>query len=45
VDVSTDHLPDYSLPKPGVKYWYGYLDRYVVRPPKEVRIMKEIFGK
>jgi len=45
VDVPTDHLPDYSLPKPGVKYWHGYLDRYVVRPPKEVALMKEIFGK
>lgn len=45
LDVPTGHLLDYSLPKPGVKYWYGYLDKYVMRPPEELKALKEIFGK
>jgi len=45
MDVPTDHLPDYGLPKPGVKYWDGYLDKYVMRPPEELGVLKEIFGQ
>jgi iron(III) transport system substrate-binding protein len=45
MDAPTDHLPDYGLPKPGVKYWHGYLDKYVMRPPEELGVLKEIFGR
>ena len=45
MDVPTDHLPEYSLPKPGVKYWPAYLDKYVMRTAEEEKILKELFGR
>ena len=45
VDVSTDHLPPYIVPKPGGKYWLSHHEREVTRSAEEEKILKELFGR
>lgn len=45
VDVSTQHLPSYVIPKAGVKYWISHHEKEVTRSPEEEKILKELFGR
>lgn len=45
LDVPTDHLPPYVVPKPGVKYWISDSEENVHRSPEEEKILKELFGR
>lgn len=45
VDVPTDHLPGYLVPKPGVKYWVSHHEREVTRSAEEDKILTELFGR
>jgi iron(III) transport system substrate-binding protein len=45
VDVPTDHLYSYSIPKPGMKYWIGYSEKAQTRSAEEEKILKELFGR
>ena len=45
LDVPTDHLFTYMLPKPGVKYWAGYSEKAQTRTPEEEKILKELFAR
>jgi ABC-type Fe3+ transport system substrate-binding protein len=45
LDVPTDHLFAYAIPKPGVKYWIGYSEKAQTRTPEEERILKELFAR
>jgi len=44
VDVPTDHLPAYLIPKRGVKYWIAYYENEVRRSPEEDKLFKQLFG-
>jgi len=56
LDVPTDHVPSYRIPKPrgkywisdykpGDRYWVSYVEDNVVRSPEEDKAVKELFGK
>jgi ABC-type Fe3+ transport system substrate-binding protein len=45
VDVSTDHVPSYWVPKPGVKYWAGYYEEDATMSPEQIKFLKSIFGR
>ncbi len=45
LDVPTDHLPPYVVPKPGVKYWISDSEENVLRSAEEEKILKELFGR
>ncbi len=45
LDVSTDHLPPYLIPRPGGKYWIGYLEKNVERSPEEEAILNDLFRR
>jgi len=56
VDVSTDHLPSYVIPKagakifsgapkPGDRYWLSHSEENVKRTAEEEKILKELFGR
>jgi iron(III) transport system substrate-binding protein len=45
LDVPTDHLFTYMIPKPGVKYWAGYSEKAQTRTPEEEKILKELFAR
>jgi iron(III) transport system substrate-binding protein len=45
IDVPTDHIPAYMIPKPGVKYWQDYLEGNNVRSEEEEKLIKEVFGQ
>jgi iron(III) transport system substrate-binding protein len=45
LDVPTDHLFAYTIPKPGVKYWAGYSEKAQTRTPEEEKILKELFAR
>jgi ABC-type Fe3+ transport system substrate-binding protein len=45
VDVTTDHLPPYIVPRPGVKYRLSWLEEEQHRSDEEVQVIKETFGK
>jgi ABC-type Fe3+ transport system substrate-binding protein len=45
VDVPTDHLPSYALPRPGVKYWSSDSEENVGRSAEETKFLKELFGR
>jgi iron(III) transport system substrate-binding protein len=44
-DVSKDHVPDYWIPKEGVKYWPGYLEEHATMSPEQEKFLKELFGR
>lgn len=45
VDVSTDHVPSYWVPKPGVKYWAGYYEEDATMSDEQVKFLKTLFGR
>jgi ABC-type Fe3+ transport system substrate-binding protein len=56
IDVSTDHLPAYVVPKvgakifsgapkPGDRYWLSHSEENVQRTAEEEKILKELFGR
>jgi iron(III) transport system substrate-binding protein len=45
VDVPTDHLPTYSIPKPGGRYWDSDSEEAQTQTVEEERILKELFGR
>jgi iron(III) transport system substrate-binding protein len=45
LDVPTDHLYSYTIPKPGMKYWIGYSEKAQTRTPEEEKILKELFAR
>lgn len=56
VDVSTDHLPAYVIPKagakvfsgtpkPGDRYWLSHSEENEQRTTSEEKILKELFGR
>jgi iron(III) transport system substrate-binding protein len=45
VDVSTDHVPSYWVPKEGVKYWPGYYEEDAKMSPEQVQFLKSIYGR
>jgi len=45
VDVPTDHLPAYSIPRPGGRYWDSDSEEAQTRTAEEEMILKELFGR
>jgi len=45
VDVATDHIPSYWVPKPGVKYWPGYYEEDAKMSPEQEKFLKTLFGR
>ena len=45
VDVSSDHVPSYWVPKPGVKYWPGYYEQDATMSPDQAKFLKGLFGR
>lgn len=45
MDVPTDHVPPYWVPKPGVKYWSGYYEEDATMSPEQVKFLKTLFGR
>ncbi len=45
IDVSTDHVPPYWVPKKGVKYWPGYYEEDAKMSPEQVKFLKSIYGR
>lgn len=45
VDVPTDNVPSYWIPKPGVKYWPGYYEEDAKMSPDQVKFLKSIYGR
>jgi ABC-type Fe3+ transport system substrate-binding protein len=45
VDVSSDHVPSYWVPKDGVKYWSGYYEEDAKMSPEQVKFLTSIFGR
>jgi iron(III) transport system substrate-binding protein len=45
VDVPTDHLPAYSIPKLGGKYWDSDSEEAQTQTVEEEKILKELFGR
>jgi len=45
LDVPTDHVPSYWVPKDGVKYWAGYYEEDATMSPEQIKFLKSIFGR
>ena len=45
LDVPTDEVPWYWIPRAGVKYWNSYSEKAVLRSAAEEKILKELFGR
>jgi iron(III) transport system substrate-binding protein len=45
VDVSSDHVPSYWVPKEGVKYWPGYYEEDAKMSPEQVKFLKSMYGR
>jgi iron(III) transport system substrate-binding protein len=45
VDVPTDHVPSYWVPKPGVKYWSGYYEEDATMSAEQEKFLKTLFGR
>jgi iron(III) transport system substrate-binding protein len=45
VDVPTDQVPSYWVPKPGVKYWPGYYEEDATMSEEQVKFLKTLFGR
>ncbi len=45
LDVPTDYLPSYWIPKPGVKYWHGYYEEDATLSPEQEKVLQELFGR
>lgn len=45
VDVSSDHVLPYWVPKTGVKYWPGYYEEDAKLSPEQESFIKSIYGR
>ena len=45
LDVSSDHVPAYWVPKPGVKYWAGYYEEDSKMNSDQEQFLKTLFGR
>jgi iron(III) transport system substrate-binding protein len=45
LDVPTDHVPSYWVPKDGVKYWHGYYEEDATMSPDQIKFLKSLFGR
>lgn len=45
LDVPTDQVPSYTVPRPGGKYWLSYTETEIERSEEEEKILKELFGR
>jgi iron(III) transport system substrate-binding protein len=45
MDVASDHVPAYWVPKPGVKYWPGYYEEDATLSPEQEKFLKATFGR
>jgi ABC-type Fe3+ transport system substrate-binding protein len=45
VDVPLEHIPSYSLAKPGGHYWVSYYEKDAIRSGREEAVIKELFGR
>jgi iron(III) transport system substrate-binding protein len=45
VDVSSDHVPSYWIPKAGVKYWPGYYEEDAKMSSDQEEFLKTLFGR
>jgi len=45
LDVPTDHVPSYWVPKDGVRYWPGYYEEDATMSPEQIKFLKSIFGR
>ena len=45
VDVPTDHLPAYSIPKPKTRYWDSDSEEASTVIAEEEKVLKELFGR
>jgi iron(III) transport system substrate-binding protein len=44
LNVATDHLHAYAVPKPGRNYWPNYHEESIAAPPGMQSIIRELFG-
>ncbi|HEX5605012.1 MAG TPA: extracellular solute-binding protein [Candidatus Binatia bacterium] len=45
LDVPTDHVPSYWVPKTGVKYWPGYYEEDAKMSSEQEGFLKTLFGR
>jgi iron(III) transport system substrate-binding protein len=45
LDVPSDHVPSYWIPKPDVKYWAGYYEEDAKMSPEQANFLKSIYGR
>ena len=45
VDVPLEHIPSYSIVKPGGHYWVSYYEKDAIRSGREEAVIKELFGR
>jgi iron(III) transport system substrate-binding protein len=45
LDVSSDHVPIYWVPKPGVKCWAGYYEEDSRMSPEQENFLKSLYGR
>ena len=45
IDVSSDHVPSYWVPKAGVKYWPGYYEEDAKMSSDQETFLKATFGR
>ena len=45
MDVPTDHVPSYWIPKPDIKYWAGYYEEDATMSDEQIKFLKTLFGR
>ena len=45
MDVPTDHVPPYWVPKPDIKYWPGYYEEDATMSDEQIKFLKTLFGR
>ena len=45
LDVPTDHVPSYWVPREGVKYWSGYYEEDATMSPEQEKFLKSNYGR
>jgi iron(III) transport system substrate-binding protein len=45
LDVPTDHVPSYWVPKDTVKYWAGYYEEDATMSSEQEKFLKSVFGR
>jgi ABC-type Fe3+ transport system substrate-binding protein len=45
LDVPTDHVPSYWVPREGVKYWAGYYEEDATMSPEQEKFLKSNYGR